>query len=275
MNAWTATCLAAAMFFASACGPRTPPALRPDLSDRYRVHVLQPNDTLYRVALRYGVTVEDLVALNEIRDVTKIAAGTRLLIPDGGQSLEIKPRPAEPAPRLSEPAPEPLDACPSRAPVSLPIGAAGYAWPVDGVVLARFGTVDGSPHPGLAIGAPLGTVVWASRAGEVTFSGPQAGFGNVVIVEHGPGAFTVYGRTHLLCVEEGDQVERGQVIARVGDAGGTGVPYLYFELREDGRPIDPQPRLPTMDRPSEVAEARRRGYGVRAWLTPSRIGSAR
>lgn len=224
---------------AMACAPRTPPALRPELADRYPVHVVEAGDNLYRIALMYDVPLEEIQSLNELVDPSQLQVGQRLLIP--------KPLPLPPAPaaerRAAPPAdPAALSSCPGGR-VDLAISSAGLAWPVDGVVLARFGDVDGQPHPGLDIGAPEGTPVYASRPGEVTFAGEQPGFGPVVILRHGPGAFTLYARNAALCVQAGDEVQRGEILGRVGDAG-TGVPYLYFEVREDGRPVDPQPRLP-------------------------------
>jgi len=220
------------------CAPRTPPSLRPELADRYPVHVVEPGENLYRIAQAHGVRLEDLQALNEIEDPTSLRVGQRLLIP--------KPLPPPPMSEPVEPSPSPPaehDRCPSKL-ESLAISRYGLSWPVDGVVLARFGEVDGAPHPGIDLGAPIGAPIYASQAGRVTFAGTQPGFGRVVILEHGPGAFTLYARNDENCVETGQRVQRGQVIGHVGDAGGTGVPYVYFEVREDGRPVDPQPRLP-------------------------------
>jgi lipoprotein YgeR len=227
----------AALLVAAACAPRTPPSLRPELADRYPVHVVAEGENLYRIALKYDVTIEAIQELNEIDDPTALTIGQRLLIP----------KPLPPPPPMSRPprqgAPPTGVDCPGGT-VDLAISSAGLSWPVDGVVLARFGDVDGAPHPGIDIGAPRGTLIRASRAGEVSFAGRQPGFGEIVILRHGPGVFTLYARNALNCVREGDRVRRGQVLGRVGDGEGTGVPYLYFELREDGRPVDPQVRLP-------------------------------
>lgn len=237
-----AVMVVAALVAGAACAPRTPPALRPELADRYPVHVVEAGENLYRIALAYDVTLEDLQKLNEIDDPAQLAVGQRLLIP---KPLPLPPPLREPdAPVVRAPArSRPTETCPGGA-EDLAISSAGLSWPVDGVVLARFGDVDGAPHPGLDIGAPMGAPVFASRAGDVTFADEQPGFGQVLILRHGPGAFTLYARVQEPCVGAGDPVRRGEVIAHVGDAGGTGVPYLYFEVREDGRPVDPQSRLP-------------------------------
>lgn len=232
--------IVATLAVAGACTPRTPPSLRPELADRYPVHVVEPGENLYRIALRYEVTVEELQALNEIEDPTTLRVGQRLLIP---KPLPPPPPLSDPRPRVPSVEPRERTRCPGGT-EDLSISRYGLSWPVDGVVLARFGDVDGAPHPGIDIGAPAGTPVRASQTGEVTFAGEQPGFGRVVILRHRPGAFTLYARNELICVAEGEEVRRGQVIARVGDANGTGVPYLYFEVREDGRPVDPQARLP-------------------------------
>ncbi len=238
--------LATLIVFAGACGPRTPPALRPELADRYPVHVVEPGDTLYAIAERYGVPVRRLAELNEIDDPTTLEIGQRLLIPTAASSPVAVGRSGSGS-ESRIPAASPVDdgtGCPMPVVVDLPSSKAGFAWPVDGVILARFGAVDGEPHPGLDLGAPMGSPVRASRAGDVTFVGQQAGFGRAIILRHGPGSFTLYARNAINCVKTGDVVRQGQALARVGDGEGTGVPYLYFELRIDGRPVDPQKRLP-------------------------------
>ena len=109
-------------------------------------------------------------------------------------------------------------------------------WPSPGTVRGRFGR--GARANGLEIDTADGASVRAVHDGVVAFAGPFAGFGNLVIVDHGAQAFTLYGDLLEVAVARGARVDRGQPI---GSAGATpsGVPGLYFELRVDGQPVDP------------------------------------
>jgi len=116
-------------------------------------------------------------------------------------------------------------------------------WPVSGRVVARYGRSTDRfgaalVRNGIEIGAADGEAVKAVHGGSVAFAAPFTGFGTLVIVDHGGGAFTLYGHLADAAVAQGGAVERGTV---VGHAGRTpaGQPALYFELRIDGRPVDP------------------------------------
>ncbi|WP_168201471.1 murein hydrolase activator EnvC family protein [Kushneria phosphatilytica] len=111
-------------------------------------------------------------------------------------------------------------------------------WPVDGRLLARFGQGDGIDRNGVLIAASAGTPVRAVAAGQVVFAHWMRSFGNLVIIEH-DGVLTLYAHNQSLTVSAGDRVDRGAVIAHVGDSGGRHRPALYFEVRRGGRPIDP------------------------------------
>lgn len=117
-------------------------------------------------------------------------------------------------------------------------------WPVRGPVLARFGpTIDrrygtSVARNGIEIGAAEGTPVSAVHGGVVAFAAPFSGFGNLVIVDHGGGAFTIYGHLGEARVERGARVPKGALVGTVGVAP-AGSAALYFEVRVDGRPADP------------------------------------
>ena len=125
-----------------------------------------------------------------------------------------------------------LSAC-----ASTPKGA--YVKPVDGVVTSGFGARRGGPHYGVDIGAPRGTAVRASQAGRVVFRGRKRGFGRLLIVDHGGGVQTYYAHLSGYNVRKGKRVKRGQQIGRVGKSGRASGYHLHFELRMDGRPVNP------------------------------------
>jgi septal ring factor EnvC (AmiA/AmiB activator) len=117
-------------------------------------------------------------------------------------------------------------------------------WPVRGNLLTRFGPSRDSRfgtaivRNGIEIAAPEGTPVQAVHGGIVAYSSPFAGFGTLVILDHGRGAFTMYGHLAETRVERGARVPRHGVLGTVGMAP-AGKAALYFEVRVDGRPADP------------------------------------
>lgn len=118
--------------------------------------------------------------------------------------------------------------------------------PVRGEITARFGSprrseggVNAPSWKGVFIRAPEGADVQAVAAGRVVFADWLRGFGNLMIVDHGDGVLSVYGNNEALLAGVGDAVSAGEVVAQVGATGGSPEPGLYFELRVQGRPVDP------------------------------------
>ena len=95
------------------------------------------------------------------------------------------------------------------------------------------------PHEGIDISAAAGSPIVATAKGRVTDTGSRNGYGLTVLVEHGFGYETLYGHASQILVREGQEVERGEVIALVGRTGITTAPHVHYEVRQNGRPIDP------------------------------------
>lgn len=114
-------------------------------------------------------------------------------------------------------------------------------WPIEGRVLSRFGARmdNGRRSDGLLLAAEAGSPVRVVASGRVAFSEWMRGFGLLAIVDHGDGYLSLYAHAEALLVEAGDWIEAGEPIALAGDSGGRARPALYFELRHDGRPVDP------------------------------------
>ena len=98
-------------------------------------------------------------------------------------------------------------------------------------------------HSGLVFAAPQGAPVRAVAAGQVRYAGWFRGYGQMVILDHGRGDLTVCAHLDELSVEKGEVVRSGQEIGTVGQTGSLSEPGLYFELRDDGKPVDPRPWL--------------------------------
>lgn len=121
------------------------------------------------------------------------------------------------------------------------------AWPVDGNLSVRFGELRaGGPlrWNGVMLQAEAGAVVRAVYHGRVAFADWLPGLGLLLIVDHGEGFMSLYGHNEALLREPGDWVSPGEPIARVGDTGGRATPSLYFEIRQNGEPVDPERWVP-------------------------------
>ena len=112
-------------------------------------------------------------------------------------------------------------------------------WPLRGVLYARFGKKGREPHDGIDLAVPMGTPVKTAQEGEVLYAGEQRGYGLIVIIRHSERLITLYAHNRDLRVKSGQKVRRGQVIATVGESGKTSGPQLHFEVRVDGKPMDP------------------------------------
>jgi murein DD-endopeptidase MepM/ murein hydrolase activator NlpD len=94
-------------------------------------------------------------------------------------------------------------------------------------------------HSGVDVGAAEGTPILAASDGLVRRAGPRGGYGFAVEIDHGGGVTTLYGHARELLVEAGETVKKGQAIAKVGHTGSATGAHLHFELRREGRPVDP------------------------------------
>ena len=115
-------------------------------------------------------------------------------------------------------------------------------WPVNGALLASFGSVrDGSglTRQGVLIAAATGQSVRAVHRGRVAYADWLRGFGLLLIVDHGDGYMSLYGHNETLIRDTGDWVESREIIGTAGDSGGYAEPSLYFEIRRNGKPVDP------------------------------------
>jgi septal ring factor EnvC (AmiA/AmiB activator) len=119
------------------------------------------------------------------------------------------------------------------------------AWPAEGRIVGEFGP---QVHPrfgtktfrnGIDIAVAEGTAIAAVHGGHVVYTGWFRGYGNLIILDHGNEYFTLYAHVAEIKVAEGDDVKQGQVVGTVGDTGSLQGPRLYFEVRHQGRPVDP------------------------------------
>lgn len=155
------------------------------------------------------------------------------------------PPPVREVVRAAPPEPTPAPSTPIR---EVPRGgfnglSKGLPMPVQGTVQGRFG-VDrpdgGGKWRGIMIRADQGRAVKSVGAGQVVYANWLNGYGNLLIIDHGNGLLTVYGHNQSLLKQVGDVVGVGEEVARVGATGGQVEPGLYFEIRQNGQPVNPQ-----------------------------------
>jgi len=162
---------------------------------------------------------------------------------------------SEPAEAKVEPVklsnPEPAKTTPTQAVQrgNAVITADGQAfrWPVRGRVISGFGPKpNGNTNDGINLSVPEGTPVQAAADGVVAYAGNELkGYGNLVLIRHSNGWVTAYAHNSQILVKRGEEVRRGQVIAKAGKSGNVSSPQLHFEVRRGATPVDPLEHLPT------------------------------
>lgn len=215
-------------------------------------HRVKKGETLYSIAKTYGVSVKEIVEINNISDPSMIKEGQVIFIP--GARTEKHPEMGE-KPQAARNVPvkkEGVSRKESQPPSSEEFkGVEGinFIWPVDGEIISGFGIRNGVPHDGIDIKAPEGTPIRAAYDGKVIYSGDELkGYGNLIIIKH-PGDYaTVYAHNRINYVRDGDFVRKGQIIGEVGKTGNATTPHLHFEIRWKAKPQNPVLLLPPQDK---------------------------
>ncbi|KDP89369.1 peptidoglycan DD-metalloendopeptidase family protein [Cupriavidus basilensis] len=218
---------AAAACLAAGCGTL---ASEPAPDGYYRV---QSGDTLYTVARRHKRTVRELTRWNQLPSADRIEVGQLLRIrPPAGASAGTGGG-ASSGPVAVGDTPRVDNSAPSRAPAT----SIRLQWPADGRVTAGYGP---PASKGLRINTAPGSTVRAAAGGKAIHVGNLRGYGMLVIIKHDDNWLTVYGNLDKPSVSEGAQVSGGQEVGRMGTADSE----LHFEVRNNGKPVDPAGLLP-------------------------------
>ena len=266
------------------CGgnPRAPVEERFAQSSQPSHTVLQ-GDTLYSIAFRYGLDYRKVAAANGIDTLYRIYPGQRIILKEA-EVTQVVPAPAALPTQRSSPAytqapaspgpvatgsittapapiittkPPSVESSKPASPVLKPVSPAApspgatdtfvggkvgtWRWPASGPVTRGY---SGSVHKGIDIGGVRGDPVVVVAAGKVVYAGTGiVGFGELLIIKHNEVYLSAYGHNDRLLVSEGEVVTAGQTIAEKGSSG-TDTVKLHFEIRKEGKPVDPQRLLP-------------------------------
>ena len=251
-----------------ATAPLAPLSGNADRRQEPGVYRARSGETVYSVARRYGVDAYALITANDLAPPFDLYEGQRLAIPGAARravvagpaspetpSEGLATRPATASPGEAVAAALPRPAAPLPEP---PHGSGGFIWPVEGNVISDFGSKGGGRYnDGINIAAENGAPVRAAESGVVAYAGNEVrGFGNMLLLKHTNGWVTAYAHNQELLVKRGERVQRGQLIAHVGQSGSVDRPQLHFEIRKGKRAVDPLQELP---RPSAAARGRAAG----------------
>jgi len=230
-------------------------------SARKPEHVkVKKNETLYGIARREGYSHHQLARWNHLRSPYALKPGQRLRLSPPASALgqsgaRNASRAASKAPVATK-APQvkpvtqplirqPIKATPiiaTRPTVKSPSRVASWQWPVSGRIVQRYKAND-TARKGIGIAGKLGQPIEAAAAGTVVYSGNGLiNYGNLVIIKHSHSFLSAYAYNQSLLVKEGDSVKRGQAIAKMGKLDTK--PQLHFEIRRNGKPVNPLYYLP-------------------------------
>jgi len=208
--------------------------------DQPGFYTVRPGDTLYRIGMDTGQGWRDLQLWNAINDPNNIEVGQVLRVAPPNAASASPASPAVTGPVASRP----LEPAPSAPPAasSAPVASAFTAvWPANGPITVAF---DETKNKGISIAGKAGDPVLAAADGRVVVSGAVIrGLGNLVVLQHPNGFLTAYAHNQNLLVKEDQTVRQGQRIATMGSSDSETV-RLHFEVRRQGKPVDPVAFLP-------------------------------
>ena len=196
-----------------------------------QTHFVRKGETLFSIAWRYGKRPEDIARWNRLGDGSLIYPGQRLAL--NGPAASGNSR-ATPGSQRREP--KPLPSIPAQPPPK-------WAWPTKGRINVEFGAKPGT-GTGVLINGKAGQAIQAVASGHVVYAGGGLiGYGKLIIIKHNDTYLSAYGYNASLRVKEGDQIKKGQKIATMGE-GPQRKPRLHFEIRRNGKPVNPRQYLP-------------------------------
>jgi len=180
-------------------------------------HKVNPGETIWRIAKTYNVGIEDIIASNNIPDIAKVERNQLIFIPGAHEKRNII--------------------------IDTKTNEKDFIWPVKGKIINYFGNKrKGKVSKGIDIKTKDGVLVKAARTGRVVFADYLSGYGNMIILDHQDGFFSVYAQNAKLLVKLGELIFKNTPIAHVGSK--NNLAYLHFEIRKKSTETNPLYYLP-------------------------------
>ena len=255
----------------TACGgtPRLAPVSEvaqppPDTID---YHYVDQGETLYSIAWRYGLTIQELLQANGNQRPEALKVGDKLWLANrdngvshpagsshevavsttGSATNRVPQSGSSTSSRASSPQPTSEPALSNQHTEQSNFLEAVWGWPASGPLISSFSTSD-RQRQGIDIGGQFGDSIGAAAAGTIVYAGSALkGYGNLVIIKHSEEVLSAYGHNRQLLVVEGQEVQLNQPIAEMGNSDSSRV-KLHFEIRKNGSPVDPLSYLPPRGR---------------------------
>lgn len=211
-------------------------------------HQVKRGETLYSIAFTYGFDYRQLASANSIPSPYTIYPGQKIKV-NGSKNTSYPPsRPSvgkpTPAPAIAQSTPKGSNVSPVNIPAQVSNSATPtWKWPANGRLIAPY-SASTPVNKGIDIAGSLGESIYSATAGTVVYAGQGLrGYGNLVIVKHDDTYLSAYAHASRILVSEQEIVKVGQKIAEIGSTG-TDKVMLHFEIRQNGKPVDPLQFLP-------------------------------
>ena len=202
-----------------------------------KVHIVKKGHTLYDIANCYEVSISDIMKINQLKNNDKIYLGDKLLIPLYDNTNQTNCNNITKV-TITKEVNKPTEKKKNNN--------YSYMWPVKGKIISKFGLLaKGLRNDGINISADIGNPVLAIESGKIVYAGNEIqAFGNLILIKHYNDKTSAYAHLDKINVKKGESVNKGQIIALVGNSGKVSIPQLHFEIRDKDGPLDPLKYLP-------------------------------
>tara|TARA_B100001029_G_scaffold128676_1_gene107698 strand:- start:5354 stop:6229 length:876 start_codon:yes stop_codon:yes gene_type:complete len=202
-----------------------------------KVHIVKKGHTLYDIANCYEVSISDIMKINQLKNNDKIYLGDKLLIPLYDNTNQTNCNNITKVTITKEV---------NKTSEKKKNNNYSYMWPVKGKIISKFGLLaKGLRNDGINISADIGNPVLAIESGKIVYAGNEIqAFGNLILIKHHNDKTSAYAHLDKINVKKGESVNKGQIIALVGNSGKVSIPQLHFEIRDKDGPLDPLKYLP-------------------------------
>lgn len=214
-------------------------------------YTVEPGDTLFKIALKYGTTVQAIAEANNITDPSQLRVGQLLSVKGATTPSVVVTAPTSTSITMAgsdgavaeqkvEPVPSPVSPVATDAVRASDAGLVNWGWPASGTLIQGF-TAN---TKGIDIKGEIGDPIIAAADGKVVYAGNGLrGLGNLILLDHTNGFITAYAHNDTLLVKTGQKINKGQQIATLGESDTTS-PHLHFEVRRRNIPVNPLSYLP-------------------------------